>query len=105
LGRDENGLVFADIEGQLIDPRNFSRRFVTLVRRAKLPPVTFHGLRHTHLTHLLQLGENPKVVSERAGHASVSITLDLYAHVLPGMQERAAERTDAALRTALEQTR
>jgi integrase len=61
----------------------------------------FHALRHTHATQLLRQGVHPKVVSERLGHATVGITLDVYSHVLPGMQEEAATRTDVALRAAL----
>jgi integrase len=53
---------------------------------------------------LLRQGINPKVVSERLGHAKVSTTLDIYSHVLPDMQEEAASRLDKALRAALNQT-
>ena len=60
-----------------------------------------HDLRHTHATQLLKAGVHPKVVSERLGHASIDITLDTYSHVMPGMQEEAAEKIDAGLRKAL----
>ena len=60
-----------------------------------------HSLRHTHLSHLLAAGVNVKIVSERAGHASVVITLDRYSHSLPGLQEDAVNRIDAALRPHL----
>jgi integrase len=56
-----------------------------------------YDLRHSHATLLLANGEHPKVVSERLGHASVTLTLDTYSHVLPGMQEQATERLDAPL--------
>ncbi len=65
--------------------------------------MTFHGLRHTHLTNLLLAGVHPKIASERAGHASIATTMDIYSHAVPGLQEDAAMRIDAALRTALEQ--
>jgi integrase len=52
-------------------------------------------------TQLLKAGVHPKVVSERLGHASIGITLDTYSHVLPSMQEEAAEKIDAGLRKAL----
>jgi integrase len=68
------------------------------VRRSKLAHVRFHDLRHTHATQLLRQGVNAKVVSERLGHAAVGFTLDVYSHVLPGMQDDAARRIDAALR-------
>jgi integrase len=61
-------------------------------------------LRHTHISHLLAAGVHPKIASERAGHSSVAITLDANSHVIPGMQEDAAKKIDAALRTHLERT-
>ena len=63
----------------------------------RLPRLRFHDLRHTHATVLLGAGVNVKVVSERLGHASVAFTLDTYAHVMPGMQESAAEELDRFL--------
>jgi len=59
--------------------------------------VSFHPLRHTHASQLLKAGVPVKVVSERLGHATTSITMDVYAHVLPGMQEEAAATVDAML--------
>jgi integrase len=61
----------------------------------------FHDLRHTHATHLLRQGVHPKIVSERLGHSNISITLDTYSHVLPGMQEDAIAAFDASLRVSL----
>jgi integrase len=60
-------------------------------------PIRFHDLRHTAATLLFVQGIHPKVVSEMLGHASVSITLDLYSHVLPNMQREAVGRMDALL--------
>ena len=54
------------------------------------------GVRHTHATQMMEQGVNPKIVSERLGHASVGITLDTYSHVVPGMQEAAALKFDEA---------
>jgi len=54
-------------------------------------------LRHTHATLMLKAGVHPKIVSERLGHASIAITLDTYSHVLPGLQEAAAEKFDRLL--------
>jgi integrase len=67
-------------------------------RRFECP---LHDLDHTHATQLLKADVHPKVVSERLGHASIGITLDTYSHVMPGMQEGAAEKIDAGLRAAL----
>jgi integrase len=82
------------------DPREFSKAFARLADRAGVE-ITFHGLRHTHVTDLLRAGVNPKVVSERAGHSSVAFTLDRYAHVSLEMHQEAAAQMDATLRQAL----
>jgi integrase len=64
-----------------------------LPERAGLPPtVRFHDLRHTFATLMLKGGEHPKVVQEMMGHANINITLDTYSHVLPDMQDKAADR-------------
>jgi len=68
-----------------------------MVTMAGLPKLTIHGLRHTHATILMEKGVSPKVVSERLCHASPAITMDIYSHVLPDMQEKAALGIDAAL--------
>ena len=60
--------------------------------------ISFHGLRHTHATDLLRAGVHPKIASERLGHSSIAVTMDIYSHALPGLQEEAAQRIDAALR-------
>jgi integrase len=91
-------LVFTRYDGATLNPRNFSKAFTRLVAGAGLDHVSFHSLRHSHITQLLAAGEHVKVVSERAGHASVAITLGIYAHVIPGMQAGVADRLDAALR-------
>jgi integrase len=65
--------------------------------------VRLHGLRHSHATHMLAAGVHPKIASERLGHSKVGITLDLYSHVLPGMQEGAASQVDAMMSAALEE--
>jgi integrase len=71
------------------------------MRRHKLPQIRLHDLRHSHATHLLAAGAHPKIAQERLGHSSVGITLDLYSHVLPGMQAEAVAKVDAALQAAL----
>jgi integrase len=62
------------------------------VTRTQVPRIRFHDLRHTHATRLLNAGVLPEVVSERLGHATVALTMDIYAHVIPGMQVEAADR-------------
>lgn len=68
-----------------------------MLKKAGLPHIRFHDLRHTHATLLLKAGIHSKIVSERLGHANIGITLDTYSHVLPGLQERAAECFDEML--------
>src|SRR5262249_16729538 len=72
--------------------------FYPLLKRVGLPRIRFHDLRHTAATFLLGRGINPKVVSETLGHSHVSVTLGIYSHVLPHMQEQAARAMDDALR-------
>ena len=62
-----------------------------------LPKLTIHGLRHTHATILMEKGVSPKVVSERLGHTRPAITMDIYSHVLPDMQEKADLAINATL--------
>ena len=88
-------LVFVTAAGRPLNPNNVLRASAALTRRADVPRVRFHDLRHTHATWLLKDGQPVKVVSERLGHAKTSITLDTYAHVLPDMQDHAVESLDA----------
>ncbi len=84
-------------------PNSLTHEFVRLLAKASdLPRIRFHDLRRTDAAHLLSNGVHPKVAQERLGHSSVGITLDLYSHVLPGMQEDAAARVDAAIRAAID---
>jgi integrase len=73
-----------------------------MIKRCGAHRISFHGLRHTHISHLLADGIDIKTVSERAGHSSASITLDVYSHVLEKTQELAAQKVDAAMRAVLE---
>jgi integrase len=96
LARDD-ALVFGDLEGRHRQPEHFSREWNRTVTRAitqgvEVPPIRLHDLRHTHATVLLRAGEPVHIVSQRLGHASVVVTLTVYAHVLPGDQKRAASR-------------
>ena len=98
LGRDQRGLVFTRADGAPLDADSMTKAFARLVAATKVTPITFHGLRHTHISHLLMDGVHVKVVSERAGHANVNITLSVYAAYIPSMQADAALRVDAWLR-------
>ena len=96
LGKElsNNDFVFCRPDGRPLDPNHVTRTFIKLVRTQGLPHVRLHDLRHTHATLMLKAGVHPKIVSERLGHANIGITLDTYSHVLPGLQEAAAERFD-----------
>jgi integrase len=86
----DNDLIFTNEVGNRIHLCGFNRdKFWPIIKRAGLPRVRFHDLRHTAATLLLSQGVNVKVVSEMLGHSSVSITLDVYGHVLPDMQRDA----------------
>lgn len=87
---DDSGFVFARPNGDPIHPDYFSQGFERLVTKLDLPRIRLHDLRHTHATLLLKAGIPVKVVSERLGHASVAFTMQVYQHVLPGMQADAA---------------
>ncbi len=94
----DQGLAFATEAGTPVNPTNLRRRsFAKLLKRAKLPEIRFHDLRHTCATLLLSRNVNPKIVSEMLGHSSISITLDTYSHVLPDMQDGAARALEDAL--------
>ncbi|MBS0535785.1 MAG: site-specific integrase, partial [Proteobacteria bacterium] len=95
---DGNTFVVTQADGRPLQPRSITHEWVRLSKVKGLPRIRFHDLRHAHATHLLSAGVHPKVASERLGHSKVGITLDLYSHVMPGMQEEAAARVDAALR-------
>jgi len=102
------GLVFAkewehlsgkrDTLGHPLQKNNIGQReFAKIIKAAEVKRIKFHGMRHTCATLLLRAGEAPHVVAERLGHKDVQITMNIYAHVLPDMQEAAAEKMGAIL--------
>ena len=103
IGVRQNGgtFVYTREDGEPMQPRSLTHGWTRMLARTKLPRVRFHDLRHAHATHLLSSGVHPKIASERLGHSKVGITLDLYSHVLPGMQADAAARVDEALQAAV----
>jgi integrase len=94
---DYRDFVFASLEGNPLDQQAVRRHFWKLLTLAGLPHVRFHDLRHTHATLLLAQDVHPKVVSERLGHSNIAITLDTYSHVLPNVQQVAAQKLDNLL--------
>jgi integrase len=95
--RDDLDLVFARADGSPIHPERLTRAFEAQLRKAALPHIRLHDLRHTCASLMLAAGVPAKVASERLGHSSIGITLDTYSHVLPGLQEDAAEKLAAAV--------
>ena len=89
-------------DGSLIDPDTITHAFADIITHTGLLHVRFHDLRHSHATMMMEQGVNPKIVSERLGHASVVTTLDAYSHVLPGIQKEAALKFEEGLRKASE---
>jgi integrase len=93
----EYDYVFCTLHGTHLNPNHVVEEFKKLLNRAGLPNIRFHDLRHSAATLLLSLGVHPKVVQELVGHTQISKTMDVYSHVLPGMQQDAMRKLDAAL--------
>ena len=94
----DTGLVFTSTVGTPLNRHNvFGRSFKPLLRRAGLPDIPFHALRHSFATLMLSGREHPKVVQEMLGHSRINTTLDFYSHVLPDMQREAINRLDVML--------
>jgi integrase len=94
----DHGLVFCLPDGTPLEPRNFTRHFDWLLRKAGLPHIRFHDARHTFATLLLDLGEHPKTVQTMLGHSRIATTLDIYSHVSLELEKRAADKLNTALR-------
>lgn len=95
---EDNGLVFANEVGKLINPTNLRQRsLAALLKRAGLPHMRFHDLRHTCATLLLSRGVHPKYVQELLGRATIAVTLDTYSHAVPGMGRATADAMHEAL--------
>jgi integrase len=101
----DDDMVIDHADGSIVSPICISQLWARTIKKTKLARLRFHDLRHAHATHLLANGVHPKVASERLGHSKVGITLDLYSHVIPGMQEDAAAMVDRALSAARDKGR
>jgi integrase len=99
-GWTNTDLVIDRGDGNPVNPDTLSAGWARFLRRHGFPQVRFHDLRHAHATLMLTQGVHPKVVSERLGHASIGITLDTYSHVLPTLQQDAANAFDDLFATA-----
>jgi len=90
----EMDIVFCNVYGGYLEPSNLHDAFKRLLERAELPNIRFHDLRHSAATILLSMGVHPKIVQELLGHGNISMTMDIYSHVLPSMQQEAMDRLD-----------
>jgi integrase len=97
--------VCTNDDGSPLRPHTLTHYLKRLAKNLGLPVIRFHDLRHACATHMLVLGINPKVASEKLGHSDVRITLDLYSHVLPGIQENAAALVDEQLRAEIDKAK
>lgn len=93
----DSGLVFTLEDGSPLSPRLLSTWFGKLAAEARLPLIRLHDLRHSYATASLAAGVATKIVSERLWQANIAITLDTYSHVLPNMQEEAAQKIAALI--------
>jgi integrase len=90
----ENDLVFCHVDRSPLLPHSVSQAWRRLAKQAGFPDIRLHDARHTHATLMLEQGVNWKIISERLGPGSVAMTLDLYAHASPGLQQAAAQGFD-----------
>jgi integrase len=95
LGLPRPALVVSREDGTPMHPQTLTYRFDEAVKASRLPRIRFHDCRHTAASLLLEAGIPAKVVQEMLGHSSIQVTLDLYSHVAPGMQESAAAKLGA----------
>ena len=89
--------MFSQPNGTAIDPDLITKAFKKMVKEVGMPHLTPHGLRHQYATVAREAGIEMDIISKNMGHASVATTMDIYSHVLPDMQEKAALAIDAAL--------
>jgi integrase len=92
----DHGLVFCSSVGTPMGPDNFiKRQYKPLLRRAELPYIRFHDLRHTFASLMMPNVQNPQIVQEMLGHSRISTTLDIYSHLSQDVQEEAVGRLGA----------
>jgi integrase len=97
----DRDLVFCNMVGDYFTLSSLASMFQRLLKKAVLPHMRFHDLRHSSATILLTMGVHPKVVQELLGHSQISMTMDTYSHVLPSMQQEAMKKLDEAFRRSI----
>lgn len=96
----ESDLVFSKSDGYPIRPNTITRAWSDMARKCGIKASRLHDARHTHASIMLKAGVYPRIVQERLGHSTIAVTLDIYSHVSPGLQEAAAKRFDDVLQLA-----
>jgi len=94
----DNDLVFSHFDGRPYLPDTITHVWMMIAKRNGLAGIRLHDIRHSHATILFKQGVHPKIVQERLGHATISTTLDIYSHVVPGLHAAAAAGFDSILR-------
>ena len=100
---EDNNLVFCNEIGKPIDPRSFTRHFERLLKRAGLPKICFHDLRHTFATLSLQEGVSPRTIQESLGHHDAAFTMNTYSHVTEKMKQEATDKIGNLLASCLKE--
>jgi integrase len=100
----DEDLVFSHPNGKPLCPNTVSHAWTILATRAGVKVIRLHDARHSHASLLLKQGTHPKIVQERLGHSTISVTLDTYSHVSPGLQEAPANRFDWAFTNKYNET-
>lgn len=95
--KNKHNLVCTRDTGASLNNSSFSHAFGDFIKKLDLPHIRFHDLRHTNATLMLLSGTAPKVASSRLGHSTISITMDLYSHVLKDMNRDAADKLDEVI--------
>jgi integrase len=93
----QDDMVFGTPEGKPLRPNTITRAWTTLAIKAGVKPIRLHDARHTHAYLMLKQGVHPKIVQDRLGHATIQMTIDIYSHVMPGLQQAAAGSFDRLL--------
>nr|WP_242066213.1 site-specific integrase [Brevibacillus laterosporus] len=99
-GYQDNDYIIAKKDGTPLNPQYVHNHFKKFIKSLEIPDIRFHDLRHTHASIMLKIGEHPKIVSERLGHSSIQMTLNVYSHVTFDMQQESAARFDQAMSNA-----
>ena len=93
----DEGLIFCQVDGRRIHPRNFTRHFDKVIEDAGIAHIAFHAIWHTHASELKASGVDLKTIQERPGHSSYQITADLYTHIGEELQRDAADKANEVL--------